>query len=68
MSIHSLPSTPGVDALCVWSLSLEKAIIGALAQNLELPEEDDIIGRDERQLPKVRDESGQPVLLSQRRL
>eukprot|EP00965_Chrysotila_dentata_P025877 858748-Pleurochrysis_carterae.AAC.1 len=68
VSIHALPSTPGADAVCVWSLSLEEAIIGALAQNLELPQEDDIIGRDERQVPKVRDESGQPVLLSQRRV
>eukprot|EP00965_Chrysotila_dentata_P130863 4326069-Pleurochrysis_carterae.AAC.1 len=68
VSIHSLPFTPGDDVVRVWSLSLEEAIIGALAQNLELPEEDDIIGRDERQVPKVWDESGQPVLLSQRRL
>eukprot|EP00965_Chrysotila_dentata_P130758 4323199-Pleurochrysis_carterae.AAC.2 len=40
--MHSLPFILGVDAVCDWSLSLEEAIIGALAQNLELPEGDDI--------------------------
>eukprot|EP00965_Chrysotila_dentata_P258052 6213081-Pleurochrysis_carterae.AAC.5 len=53
VSMHSQPSIPGVDAVCDWSLSLEEAIIGTLAQKLELPEEEDIVGRNEHQIPIV---------------
>eukprot|EP00965_Chrysotila_dentata_P062866 2082701-Pleurochrysis_carterae.AAC.2 len=66
--MHSLPSIPGVDAVCNWSLSLEEAIIGALAQKLEIPEEEDIVGRNEHQVMLyVKGESGERVRLSQRR-